>query len=105
MPQSAFFSAGALVRPVAGHAHDMAAHKEEGTVTSPFDMTVRNDLDRFHLVMDVIDRVPQTGEKGIYLKQELMDKLIEHKQNIAKHGQDLPADSQLELGAEGLSKT
>ncbi len=53
-------------------------------------MTVLNDLDRFHLVMDVIDRVPRTGEKGIYLKQKLKDKLIEHKQYIAMHGQDLP---------------
>ena len=65
-------------------------YKEEGTITTPFDMTVLNDLDRFHLVMDTIDRVPQSGEKGIYLKQQLMDKLIEHKQYINKHGQDMP---------------
>ncbi len=65
-------------------------YKEEGTITTPFDMTVLNDLDRFHLAMDVIDRVPQTGEKGIYLKQQLKDKLIEHKQYINKHGQDMP---------------
>ena len=57
-------------------------YKEEGTITTAFDMTVLNDIDRFHLVMDVIDRVPQIGEKGIYLKQELKDKLIEHKQYI-----------------------
>ena len=50
-------------------------YKEEGTITTPFDMTVLNDLDRFHLVMDTIDRLPQTGEKGVYLKQQLQDKL------------------------------
>jgi xylulose-5-phosphate/fructose-6-phosphate phosphoketolase len=61
-----------------------------GTITTPFDMTVLNDLDRFHLVMDVIDRLPKTGDKGIYLKQQLKDKLIEHKQYIEKNGEDLP---------------
>jgi xylulose-5-phosphate/fructose-6-phosphate phosphoketolase len=65
-------------------------YKEEGTITTPFDMTVLNDLDRFHLVMDAIDRVPQTGEEGIYLKQRFKDKLIEHKQYIDKYGEDLP---------------
>jgi xylulose-5-phosphate/fructose-6-phosphate phosphoketolase len=65
-------------------------YKEEGTITTPFDMTVLNDLDRFHLVMDVIDRLPQTGDKGIYLKQQLKDKLVEHKQYIEKHGEDMP---------------
>jgi xylulose-5-phosphate/fructose-6-phosphate phosphoketolase len=65
-------------------------YKEEGTITTPFDMTVLNELDRFHLVMDTIDRLPQTGDKGIYLKQQLKDKLIEHKQYIDKNGQDLP---------------
>jgi xylulose-5-phosphate/fructose-6-phosphate phosphoketolase len=65
-------------------------YKEEGTITTAFDMTVLNDLDRFHLVMDAIDRLPQTGEKGVYLKQQLQDKLIEHKQYIAKNGEDLP---------------
>jgi xylulose-5-phosphate/fructose-6-phosphate phosphoketolase len=65
-------------------------YKEEGTITTPFDMTVLNELDRFHLVMDTIDRLPQTGEKGITLKQQLKDKLIEHKQYIDKHGQDMP---------------
>jgi xylulose-5-phosphate/fructose-6-phosphate phosphoketolase len=65
-------------------------YKEEGTITTPFDMTVLNDLDRFHLVMDTIDRVPQTGKKGLALKQQLQAKLIEHKQYIDKNGQDLP---------------
>ena len=65
-------------------------YKEEGTITTPFDMTVLNDLDRFHLVMDTIERLPQTGDKGIYLKQQLKDKLIEHRQYINKYGEDLP---------------
>ncbi|EQD53604.1 phosphoketolase, partial [mine drainage metagenome] len=61
-----------------------------GTVTTPFDMTVLNELDRFHLVMDSIDRLPQTGDQGVYLKQRLRDKLIEHRQYIDTYGQDLP---------------
>ena len=65
-------------------------YKEEGTITTPFDMTVLNDLDRFHLVMDVIDRVPQVGDAGVYLKQQLQDKLIEHRLYINKHGEDMP---------------
>jgi len=65
-------------------------YKEEGTITTAFDMTVLNDLDRFHLVMDTIDRVPQTGEKGVYLKQQLKDKLIEHKEYITTNGEDMP---------------
>jgi xylulose-5-phosphate/fructose-6-phosphate phosphoketolase len=65
-------------------------YKEEGTITTPFDMTVLNDLDRFHLVMDAIDRLPQTGDRGRELKQRLAVKLIEHKQYIEQHGQDLP---------------
>jgi xylulose-5-phosphate/fructose-6-phosphate phosphoketolase len=65
-------------------------YKEEGTITTAFDMTVLNELDRFDLVMDVIDRVPRTGQKGVYLRQQLRDKLIEHKQYIDKHGEDMP---------------
>jgi xylulose-5-phosphate/fructose-6-phosphate phosphoketolase len=65
-------------------------YKEEGTVTTAFDMTVLNELDRFHLVMDAIDRLPQTGNPGVYLKQRLKDKLIEHRQYIDCHGEDLP---------------
>jgi len=65
-------------------------YKEEGTITTAFDMTVLNDLDRFHLVIDVIERLPQSGSQGLYLKQRLQNRLIEHKAYIARHGQDLP---------------
>jgi xylulose-5-phosphate/fructose-6-phosphate phosphoketolase len=65
-------------------------YKEEGTITTSFDMTVLNEMDRFHLVIDVIDRLPQTGTKGVYLKQLLQDKLIEHKHYISVYGKDMP---------------
>ncbi len=65
-------------------------YKEEGTTTTPFDMAVRNDLDRFHLVVDVIDRVPKLGYKAAYLKQHMRDKLIEHKHYIRQYGEDMP---------------
>ncbi|KIA86015.1 phosphoketolase family protein [Kaistella jeonii] len=65
-------------------------YKEEGTITTPFDLRVQNDIDRFHLVIDVIDRLPNLGSKGDYLKQQLKDKLIEHKHYVAEHGKDLP---------------
>ncbi|WP_405054238.1 phosphoketolase [Telmatospirillum sp.] len=65
-------------------------YKEEGTITTSFDIRVQNDMDRFHLVQDVVDRLPRLGTKGDYLKQVMGDKLIEHKRYIAKHGVDLP---------------
>jgi len=65
-------------------------YKEEGTTTTPFDMTVLNDLDRFHLAGDVIDRVPELGYAAAYTKQLIRDKLIEHKQYIHQHGEDMP---------------
>jgi xylulose-5-phosphate/fructose-6-phosphate phosphoketolase len=65
-------------------------YKEEGTTTTPFDMAVRNDLDRFHLVADVVDRVPKLGYAAAYLKQAVRDKLIEHKEYIVKYGEDMP---------------
>jgi xylulose-5-phosphate/fructose-6-phosphate phosphoketolase len=65
-------------------------YKEEGTTTTPFDMVVLNDLDRFHLIMDVIDRLPQLGARAAYFKQALRDKLIEHKHYICKFGDDMP---------------
>ncbi len=65
-------------------------YKEEGTITTAFDMTVLNDADRFHLVMDAVTRLPQTGSRGDYLKQQLLDKLIEHRQYIDRYGEDMP---------------
>ncbi len=66
-------------------------YKEEGTTTTPFDMVVRNDLDRFHLVRDVADRVAAIGARAGYLKQAMRDRLIEHRQYIVRHGEDMPA--------------
>jgi xylulose-5-phosphate/fructose-6-phosphate phosphoketolase len=65
-------------------------YKEEGTTTTPFDMAVLNDLDRFHLVMDVIDRVPKLGAAVAYVKQMLRDKLIDHQHYVTQHGEDMP---------------
>jgi xylulose-5-phosphate/fructose-6-phosphate phosphoketolase len=65
-------------------------YKEEGTITTSFDMAVLNDIDRFHLVIDVLERLPQSGSRGVYLKQMLLDKLIEHRNYIKIHGKDMP---------------
>jgi xylulose-5-phosphate/fructose-6-phosphate phosphoketolase len=75
------------------HGHQnlhVRGYKEEGTTTTPFDMCVLNDLDRFHLVSDVIDRVPKLGSGAAYAKQAIRDKLLDHKQYIARHGDDMP---------------
>ncbi len=72
-----------------GNIH-VRGYKEEGTITTPFDMTVLNDLDRFHLVIDAIDRLPHLGAQGADLKQAMQAKLIHHRQYIHQHGQDLP---------------
>ncbi len=65
-------------------------YKEEGTTTTPFDMVVRNDVDRYHLVEDVIDRVPQLGMSAAYVKQEIQQKLIEHRLYVSEYGEDMP---------------
>ena len=65
-------------------------YKEEGTITTPFDVRVQNDVDRFHLVQEAIKYLPQLGNRGAYLYQKMSDKLVEHKQYIHKYGQDLP---------------
>ena len=65
-------------------------YKEEGTITTPFDMTVLNDLDRFHLVQDALDRLPGLGNTGDYLRQLTQDKLIEHRHYIREQGEDMP---------------
>ncbi len=72
-----------------GNLH-VRGYKEEGTTTTPFDMVVLNDLDRFHLAGDVIDRVPALGTIAAYAKQELRDRLLEHKHYIHRHGEDMP---------------
>ena len=72
------------------HNLHVRGYKEEGTTTTPFDMVVRNDLDRFHLVADVIDRVPRLGYLAAHVKQLVRDKLIAHQQYITQYGQDMP---------------
>ena len=75
------------------HNHDnfhVRGYKEEGTITTAFDMTVLNDLDRFHLAMDATNRLQQSGSEGTYLKQQLLDKLVEHRHYINRYGQDMP---------------
>ena len=66
-------------------------------------MVVLNDLDRFHLVEDVIDRLPQLGARAAYFKQAIHEKLIEHRQHIEKHGDDMPAISGWKWGLSGKS--
>ncbi len=72
------------------HNIHVRGYKEEGTITTPFDMTVLNQMDRFTLVIDTLDRLPQLKDRGAYLKQEMEDKLVEHKNYIRKNGRDLP---------------
>jgi xylulose-5-phosphate/fructose-6-phosphate phosphoketolase len=75
----------------ANHANiHVRGYKEEGTTTTPFDMLVMNDLDRFHLVMDVLDRVPGLGSRGARLHQHMLDKRTEHRAWTRTAGEDLP---------------
>ncbi|MDX9740210.1 MAG: phosphoketolase family protein [Gammaproteobacteria bacterium] len=76
-------------------------YKEEGTTTTPFDMTVVNDLDRFHLVSDVVDRVPKLGARSAYIKQLMRDRLTAHKAYIFEHGEDMPDIQNWRWGASG----
>jgi len=87
-----------------GHANlHVQGYKEEGTTTTPFDMCVLNDLDRFHLVGAVIDRLPGLGARAAYAKQAIRDKLIEHRQYIARHGDDMPEISGWRWGRAAAS--
>ena len=72
------------------HNLHVRGYKEEGSTTTPFDMVVRNEMDRFHLVQDVIDRVPSLGSRFAHVKQLMAEKLVEHKLYICEHGDDLP---------------
>ena len=71
-------------------AQDLRGYREEGTTSTPFDMCVMNELDRFHLVGDVIDRVPGLGARAAYAKQAIRDRLIEHREYICRYGDDMP---------------
>jgi xylulose-5-phosphate/fructose-6-phosphate phosphoketolase len=78
-------------------------YKEEGTTTTPFDMCVLNQIDRFDLVLDVINRVPQLRERAAYAKQAIRNKLIEHRQYIVEHGEDMPEISNWTWGQHGTA--
>jgi xylulose-5-phosphate/fructose-6-phosphate phosphoketolase len=77
-------------RPNHANLH-VRGYKEEGSITTPFDMAVLNDLDRFHLAGDAVDRLPQLGARGAYLKQRLTDLLTEHRRYIREYGEDMPS--------------
>jgi xylulose-5-phosphate/fructose-6-phosphate phosphoketolase len=86
------------------NGHDnlhVRGYKEEGTTTTPFDMCVLNQIDRFSLVADVIDRVPALKSRAAYAKQAVRDQLIEHKQYISEHGDDMPAIKNWRWGGQG----
>lgn len=87
------------------HNLHVRGYKEEGTTTTPFDMAVLNDIDRFHLVKDVVDRVPTLGPRAAYLTQYIRDKLIDHKRYIRKHGEDMPEIRDWKWGAKVAGTT
>jgi xylulose-5-phosphate/fructose-6-phosphate phosphoketolase len=72
-----------------GNLH-VRGYKEEGTTTTPFDMAVINEIDRFHLAMDAIDRMPELGDRAAHYRQQLHDQLIKHKIYVRENGEDLP---------------
>ncbi|HBA85198.1 MAG TPA: phosphoketolase [Verrucomicrobia bacterium] len=80
-------------------------YKEEGTTTTPFDMVVLNQLDRFHLAGDLIDRLPHLGSRAAYFKQFIRDKLLDHKKYIHQHGEDMPEIREWKWGALRSEKT
>lgn len=90
----AFHGYPTLIHELLYHRHNrnlyVCGYNEEGTITTPFDMRVQNEIDRFHLVLEIIKRLPQLGNRGAYLYQQMMDKLVEHKQYIHEYGLDLP---------------
>ncbi|MBP5167487.1 MAG: phosphoketolase family protein [Oscillospiraceae bacterium] len=90
----AFHGYATLVHELTYRRHNKDMHvrgyKEEGTITTPFDMRVQNDLDRFHLVMDAVNHLPSLGNRGAFLIQMMKDKLARHRQYIRKYGEDMP---------------
>jgi xylulose-5-phosphate/fructose-6-phosphate phosphoketolase len=86
------------------HNLHVRGYKEEGTTTTPFDMVVLNNLDRFSLASDVIDRVPKLASRAAYAKQAIRDKLLEHKQHIQEYGDDLPEIASWRWGRGGLDQ-
>ncbi len=76
---------------------------EEGTTTPPFDMVVMNEMDRFYLCEDVIDRLPQLGAKAAYFEQAIHNKLIDHRHYINKYGDDMPEIAGWTWGGHELS--
>src|SRR5262249_53579959 len=82
------------------HVH---GYREEGTTTTPFDMCVLNEIDRFNLVKDVISRVPKLGQRAAYATQAINDKLIEHRQYVNRYGDDMPEISGWKWGQTSAS--
>ena len=87
-----------------GNLH-VRGYKEEGTTTTPFDMAVINELDRYHLAMDAIDRMPELGDRAAHYRQDLQDQLIRHRQYVRTYGEDLPEvrDWQWTRGSSGAT--
>lgn len=89
----AFHGYPSLIHELLYYRHNRNLHvygyQEEGTITTPFDMRVQNEIDRFHLVIDMVKSLPSLGNKGAYIVQKMKDKLVEHKQHIKEYGIDL----------------